>query len=169
MANRDSEAAGFQPIDPWKSDILAYRRRNLPHLEVPDATYFVTFRSRSGLVLPPAARDQVMLVIERCNSNRIELQAAVVMPDHAHLIFRILKGNLSDVLRKIKGSSARQVNIVLKRSGSLWMDESFDHIIRHEEELKEKIEYIQNNPVKKGLVDLPHQYRWLFVRKKITG
>ncbi len=91
------------------------------------------------------------------------------MPDHAHLIFRILNGNLGDVLRKIKGSSARQVNIVLKRSGSLWTDESFDHIIRHEEELKEKIEYVQNNPVKKGLVEVPQQYRWLFVSKKITG
>ncbi len=110
-----------------------------------------------------------MLVIERCDSNCIELQAAVVMPDHAHLIFRILKGNLGDVLRKIKGSSARQVNIVLKRSGSQWTDESFDHIIRHEEELKEKIEYVQNNPVKKGLVDVPQRYRWLFVSKKITG
>jgi len=49
------------------------------------------------------------------------------------------------------------------------MDESFDHIIRHEEELKEKIEYVQNNPVRKGLVDVPQQYRWLFVSKKITG
>jgi len=102
MGSRDSEIPGFQPIDPWKSDSLTYRRRNLPHLEVPHATYFVTFRSRSGLVLPPAARDQVMLVIERCDSNCIELQAAVVMPDHAHLIFRILKGNLGDVLRKLR-------------------------------------------------------------------
>ena len=110
-----------------------------------------------------------MLVIERCDSNCLELKAAVVMPDHAHLIFRILKGNLGYVLRQIKGASARQVNIVLKRSGSLWMDESFDHIIRHAEELKEKIEYVQNNPVKNGLVDVPRQYRWLFVAKKITG
>ena len=87
-----------------------------------------------------------MWVIEGCDNNNFELQAAVVMPDHVHLIFRILKGNLGEVLRKIKGSSARQVNIVLKRSGSVWMDESFDHVIRHEEELKEKIEYVQNNP-----------------------
>jgi REP element-mobilizing transposase RayT len=169
MSSRDPESPGFQTTDPWKSDSLTYRSRNLPHLEVPDATYFVTFRTRSGLVLPPAARDQVMRVIEASDNNSLELDAAVVMPDHAHLIFRILKGNLGDVLRKIKGSSARQVNIVLKRSGSLWMDESFDHIIRHEDELKQKIEYIQNNPVKKELVDAPNQYRWLFVTKKITG
>ena len=155
MSSRNPDGPGFQATEPWKSDVLAYRRRNLPHLEVPDATYFVTFRTRSALVLPPAARDQVMSVIEGCDNNSLELQAAVVMPDHAHLIFRILKGNLGDVLRKIKGSSARQINIVLKRSGSLWMDESFDHIIRHEDELKEKIEYVQNNPVKKGLVDVP--------------
>jgi REP element-mobilizing transposase RayT len=110
-----------------------------------------------------------MSVIEGCDKNSLELEAAVVMPDHAHLIFRILKGNLGDALRKIKGASARQVNIVLKRSGSLWMDESFDHIIRREDELKEKIEYVQNNPVKKGLVDVAEQYRWLYVSKKITG
>jgi hypothetical protein len=46
--------------------------------------------------------------------------------------------------------------------------ESLDHIIRHSEELKEKIEYIRRNPAKLGLEDSPGSYRWLFVRE-ITG
>jgi len=48
--------------------------------------------------------------------------------------------------------------------GSLTPDTS-----RHEDELNEKFEYAQNNPVNKGLVDTPRQYRWLFVARKITG
>jgi hypothetical protein len=45
------------------------------------------------------------------------------------------------------------------------MDESFDHIIRHEAELEEKIEYIRQNAVKRGLVIRPDDYKWLFLRK----
>jgi hypothetical protein len=73
MSSRDPESPGFRAIDPWKSDVLTYRRRNLPHLEVPDATYFLTFHTRSGLILPPAARDQVMRIIEACDNNSLEL------------------------------------------------------------------------------------------------
>jgi adenine-specific DNA methylase len=39
---------GFQPVNPWKSADLSIQRRNLPHLQVPQATYFVTFRCRKG-------------------------------------------------------------------------------------------------------------------------
>ncbi len=49
------------------------------------------------------------------------------------------------------------------------MDESFDHIIRHEAELEEKIKYVRNNPVKKGLVKGSKDYPWLFVASGITG
>jgi hypothetical protein len=41
MTDRD----GFEPIDPGNSKYLSIRRRNLPHLNVPGATYFITFRS----------------------------------------------------------------------------------------------------------------------------
>ena len=45
------------------------------------------------------------------------------------------------------------------------MDESFDHIVRHEGELQEKIEYIRQNAVKRGLVARPEDYGWLWVRE----
>jgi hypothetical protein len=43
------------------------------------------------------------------------------------------------------------------------MDESFDHIIRNEAELEEKIEYIKQNPLKNGLVTQPLDYKWLVI------
>ena len=107
--------------------------------------------------------------IRACNQTSIDLDAAVVMPDHAHLIFRLIEPyRLSQVLQRIKGGSASQINQMLKSEGSVWSDESFDHIIRHAGELEEKLEYIRQNPVKRGLVDHPDSYRWLFT-KSITA
>jgi putative transposase len=170
----ETDTPGFQSVDPWKSKDLTYTRRNLPHLEVPGATYFVTFRSHGEIQLPSRARDLIMAAIQSCNGRSIDLDAAVVMPNHAHTIFRLIEPHkLSRVLQQIKGRSARQVNQLLKQThsvkpASLWMDESFDHIVRHEAELQEKIEYIQQNPVRSGLALKPEEYRWLFVRR-ITG
>ncbi len=80
-----------------------------------------------------------MKAIQACDRTIIELDAAVVMPDHAHAIFRLIDTcTLGQVLKRIKGRSARQINQVLKTEGAVWMDESFDHIIRHETELQEK-------------------------------
>ena len=166
----DADLHGFQPVDPWKSEDVAFTRRNLAHLEVPGATYFVTFRCCSKIALAPEARALVIAAIQACDRKSIELDAAVVMLDHAHAIFRLIDNyKLSRVLQRIKGRSARQVNQALKRAGAVWMDESFDHIIRNEAELQEKIEYIRRNPVKAGLINPQAKacatgYRWLYVR-----
>jgi len=127
------EINGFQPVNPWRSAGRGETKRHLPHLQTPDATYFVTFRCRKGVSLSDEAREIVMSAIRYWDGLRIELDAAVVMPDHVHLIVPILDGlPLSAILKSIKGFSARAFNRVLVRQGSLWLDESFDHIIRHE-------------------------------------
>jgi REP element-mobilizing transposase RayT len=139
-SNADSRR--FEPIDPWKSAHLSRRRRNLPHLAVPGATYFVTFRAK--LALSPAARDVVIAIIRACDQRSVDLDGTVVMPDHAHLIFRLMEPNeLPQVLQHIKGRSARTIDQMLEREGSIWSDESFDHIIRHPEELEEKLQYVR--------------------------
>jgi len=58
--------------------------------------------------------------------------------------------------------------LMLKSEGSVWSDESFDHIIRHAEGLAEKLEYVRQNPVTRGLIDHPDRYSWLFI-KSITS
>lgn len=84
MDSKTSEATtpDLVDVDPWKSEDLVLRRRNLPHLEVPGATYFVTFRS--NVLLPAGARDVVLGEILGCEGTCLELIEAVVMPDHVH-------------------------------------------------------------------------------------
>ena len=62
-------------------------RRHLPHLEKQDRTYFVTFSTVRRLVLPPKARDRVLACCVHDHKVTYWLEAAVVMPDHVHMIF----------------------------------------------------------------------------------
>ena len=90
-------------------------RRNLPHIERDDASYFVSFSTRYGLILSEDART---LVFNHClfeNGRKVELHAVVVMPDHVHLLFTPLKNEkeqpytLAEIMHGIKGASAHSV------------------------------------------------------------
>jgi REP element-mobilizing transposase RayT len=93
------------------------------------------------------------------------------MPEHVHLLLTPLRNGtgdvywLDDILKGIKGASARDVNRIRESSGPVWEEESFDHVIRSDEILQEKIDYIRQNPVRRGLVRMPEEYRWLWVER----
>jgi hypothetical protein len=76
--------------------------------------------------------------------QRTDLDAAVVMPDHVHMLFRMRSGaSRSGEMHGIKGFSAREINRLTGHRGAIWMDESFDHIVRNENEWEQKIEYVR--------------------------
>jgi hypothetical protein len=45
----------------------------------------------------------------------------------------------------------------------VWQEESFDHVLRSNESFAEKLEYIRQNPVRRGLVQKSEDYRWLWI------
>ncbi len=143
-------------------------RRNLPHIEKGGRAHFITFDTFDRWHLPPAARD---LVLKHClheNGSKLRMRIMVVMPDHVHMIFIPLENernetfSFEEIVGAIKGASSHSVNKALKRSGTVWQDESFDHVIRHADSLEQKIEYVRQNPVRKGLVSRPEDYKWLW-------
>jgi REP element-mobilizing transposase RayT len=147
-------------------------RRNLPHFELPGRDHFITFDTYQRWELPPVARD---LVLEHClhdNGSKMRLHIAVVMPDHVHMIFMPLENgkgetySFEEIIGAIKGASSHTVNKALGIKGMVWQDESFDHVIRHAESLEQKIEYVRQNPVRKGLVAKPEDYPWLWEAKE---
>ena len=129
---------------------------------------FVTFCKLSKDPLPPQARS---VVLEHClydHGKTMELRVAVVMPEHVHLLLTPLSDGrgrpvpLSQILKRIKGVSARRVNQLLRTDGPVWQEESFDHVIRSGESLEDKVEYIRQNPVRRGLALKPEDYPWLW-------
>ena len=145
-----------------------YRRR-LPHFQKSDAPLFITFCTGGPLILSEEARDLVLDHCLRERGVRVDLFGAVVMPDHVHLLLEPLRdGNgwpfpLFEIMQSLKGSTAHRINKLLRRSGPVWEEESFDHVLRSDESLKEKREYIRQNPVRAGLVRKPEDYRWLWL------
>jgi hypothetical protein len=75
---------------------------------------------------------------------------------------------VAQALACVSGNSLGKAPWTANKEGSVWSDESFDHVIRHEAELAEKLEYIRQNPVKRALVEHPDSYEWRFI-KSITG
>jgi REP element-mobilizing transposase RayT len=149
-------------------DTYAYKRR-LPHLQREHKNYFVTFCTKNRRVLDPKERDVVLREYVAQHSVSCWLHRVVVMPDHVHALMALFsEQSLQNVMRLIKGRSARAINAMTGRRGSLWQRESFDHILRRDEDLIEKAEYIANNPVRAGLVARPEEYRWLWISES-TG
>ncbi len=88
------------------------------------------------------------------------LGAFVVMPNHVHMLLEP-KVPLKRITAGIKGVSARNANAILGRSGqTFWQAESFDHWIRNATEDAQIKKYIEQNPVKAGLVDSAEKWPW---------
>ena len=54
------------------------------------------------------------------------------------------------------------MNRLVNHKGNVWQDESFDHVLRSSESIREKVEYICQNPIRAGLVEDEDQYPWLW-------
>jgi putative transposase len=153
---------------------LSIRRRHLPHWQLGGSVYFITFRSARGS-LPDVALRQVMANIRYDHGRKYDLHLAVVMPDHAHLLLQPREKepgqwfDLSEIMKGIKGVSSRRINQLLGSAGAVWQAESFDRIIRNEEEYLQKWEYMWNNPVKAGLVSAPEEYPYFVFPEEGTG
>jgi REP element-mobilizing transposase RayT len=61
----------------------------------------------------------------------------------------------------LKGATAREANRILGRTGeTFWQAESYDHWVRDNSESERIVTYIENNPIKAGLVERPEEYPW---------
>jgi REP-associated tyrosine transposase len=104
------------------------------------------------------------------NGRKIELHAAVIMPNHVHLLFTPLENecgdpfSLAEIMKGIKGTSSRNINKLMKRKGQLWQDESFDRIMRTGE-FQSKLAYIISNPINAGLTSKPGEYQWEWIQE----
>jgi hypothetical protein len=89
-----------------------------------------------------------------------DLSPFVVMPNHVHVLL-LPHVSPSLLLKSMKGATAREANKQLGRTGhQFWQRETFDRWVRDEAEWKRISAYIENNPVRAGLVARAGDFAW---------
>jgi len=96
------------------------------------------------------------------------ISAYTIMPNHLHILLRPFERDgkpisIAEIMKSFKGLTARQVNLILNRSGALWYREYYDHWLRSGREFVNVVEYIRQNPVKAGLVREPEEWKWTWL------
>jgi 3-hydroxymyristoyl/3-hydroxydecanoyl-(acyl carrier protein) dehydratase/REP element-mobilizing transposase RayT len=86
------------------------------------------------------------------DDDRYNLHAWCVMPNHVHVVVRVLPGHdLDAVLHSWKSFTAKECNKILGRTGEFWQRESFNRIVRDLAEFERRVRYTLDNPVVAGL------------------
>jgi len=153
----------------------------LKHFDNDGRARFVTFSTHQRFpILTNSPFRQVVVdsIAEVRERFGFQLAAYVIMPEHVHLI--IIPSDrmkMGFVLGEIKRISAKRIHQLLLRGNNdllpklnvkrnavyrfaFWQRRCYDHNIRSEESLWEKVNYCHYNPVKRGLVKEPEAWEW---------
>jgi putative transposase len=116
-------------------------------------------------------------------NNDFKLYAYVILENHLHLI--AASSNLTRDMQSFKSHTAKEILDYLKASNTrrlldllaffkrahktesiyqVWEEGNHPQIIESETVMRQKMEYIHNNPVKRGYVDLPEHWRYSSAR-----
>jgi putative transposase len=132
--------------------------------------HFITFSCYQRLPYLKASEPKEILeqVIERTRrSHNLSIYAYVLMPEHVHLLLTEPEDRiLSSTIRVLKGESSK----LLKGSRDhFWQPRYYDFNVFTTAKFVEKVRYIHRNPVTRGLVTKPEDYRWSSFNHYATG
>ncbi len=102
----------------------------------------------------PAIADMIVEAIEFNATvlGHYALHAFVIMPNHVHLLATPAVP-LPKLTKSLKGITAKRANAMLRLTGTtFWQEESYDHLVRNAQEFERIRNYIEQNPVRAGLV-----------------
>ncbi len=151
--------------------------------EIPGGVRFITCscQRRLPLLRNPAICLIFLEAMARARAKfSLEIFAWVLMPEHIHLLLRPPEhGALAPALKSLKLSVSmpviarwREIDApILARITDgqgrprYWQKGGgFDRNVRDEYEFRREIRYTHRNPVERGLVELPEDWRWSGVR-----
>ncbi|MDX2199588.1 MAG: transposase [Phycisphaerae bacterium] len=144
-----------------------YRR-----LDCPGATVFFTVvtAQRRPILTGPAIdllRDAVRAVQ---HAHPFEINAAVILPDHLHMLwtlppndddysnrwFQIKSRFTREYLKNGGAESTRSASRERRSERGVWQRRFWEHVVRNDDEFGAFCDYIHLNPLKHGLAACPH-------------
>ena len=127
------------------------------HQETHTNCYFVT--TNTGGRVPLFSDPKIAsCVIESLNflreKGRFRLHDFVVMLDHLHLLlFLGPEVTLPSLMHSLKSYTAKVLNRKRGKEGRVWQDGYYSRGIRGLKDLEEKLQYLLENPLRKGLAE----------------
>ena len=116
-------------------------------------------RHRRVFAADCAAQIAVNEMQMRSEEGLCENLTYVVMPDHIHWLLQIRPGgDLSQIVGRMKGRSARRINRQRLVTGRLWQGGFHDHAVRRDEDLENLANYVVYNPLRAGIVSSVEDY-----------
>jgi putative transposase len=132
--------------------------------------HFITFSCYHRL--PYLNNDQARItfeeVLERVRQrHQFFLFGYVIMPEHVHLLLTEPKlQKLSTTMSILKGETSKLLKASRKQ---FWQVRYYDFNVLTDKKRIEKLKYIHRNPVERGLVEKPEDWRWSSFTHYLTG
>ena len=141
--------------------------------------HFISFTcfGRRAFLDTEYARNIVVSVLEtRLRRTETICHGFVVMPEHVHAVLEFTQAKaLSNFLQQWKRLSSHAIrkHIAADRPGyheatshadAIWQHGYHDFSLLTESKFNEKLQYMHNNPVIRGLVDEPAKWHWSSAR-----
>jgi putative transposase len=126
--------------------------------------HFITFSTYRRLpTLTSERRDHVLEELDRVRQQKLfQVVGYVVMPEHLHLLIGEPQvGTPSSVVQLLKQRCAASFNATSGCKGSqFWQPRFYDFNILTHKKRVEKLKYMHNNPVSRGLVAHVKDWKW---------
>ena len=160
---RLADALSQSQLNQWKDEKTAWLRIHPePWDETVERAYHQRFSQRiedwldagsgSCLLRDPACAKIVANALRNFDGDRYALDGFVIMPNHVHALFCPDKCVLlKEVVKSWKGWTAREINRLRNRSGTLWGVNYRDRLIRNAEHMLRCRNYIRKNPERANL------------------
>lgn len=129
--------------------------------------YFVTFRHRRDL--DESERQLLLRALLKPEGKKWNLVIVCVLPGETNLIFSVNEApsgepyELAEIVERAKTKTGKAI---VKKSGERWppfYNESFDRIVRDDDELEQRWQEILDSPVNHELAEDPEEYEFLWV------
>ena len=151
----------------------------------PHHLHFITCSCYRRLPFFDSARscDRFLLILEQTRQRYCFVVVGyVVMPEHIHLLLTEPEvGSPSTVMQVLKQRTARaflpkrkrrdprQCGLFEAEPRAFWQARFYDFNVWTTKKRFEKLRYMHRNPVKRGLVASPEQWRWSSYRYYLLG
>jgi REP element-mobilizing transposase RayT len=137
-------------------ELTRYERERLDELHGERIERYLDAGHGACALRDPRVAQLVRDAMLRFDGERYHLIVWCVMPNHVHAVVAPMHGHtLPSILHSWKSFTATCANRVLGRSGTLWQAESYDHLVRDEDDLRHAVGYVLRNLAAAGLTGWP--------------